>query len=122
MEPLEFGAEAGLSNAAHEAAGGVRRRGGGRGKSRTGGRQAKKPRMCAVCGKTKHVTEVLNTEKRDREDLEQVKDTQIHQHLFPLFFDKASQEVQQRVRNVPGFLCDATYYFVKNLRLFSMSR
>jgi cancer susceptibility candidate protein 1 len=86
------------------------------------GGEPKNPRMCAVCVKANHVTEVPNTETGDREDLEQVKDTQIHQHLFPLFFDKASQEVQQRVRNVPGFLCDATYYFVKNLRLFSMSQ
>jgi cancer susceptibility candidate protein 1 len=83
---------------------------------------APKPKMHAILAKANHMTEVPNTEKEEECDLKQAKDTQIHQHLLPLLFDRAPPEVQQRVKQVPGFLCDATYYLLKNLRLFSMSQ
>jgi hypothetical protein len=84
--------------------------------------QPSKPKMFAIVAKANHMTEVRNTEKEEECDLKQVNETQIHQHLLPMLFDRTPAEVQQRVKLVPGFLCDAAYYFLKNLRLFSMTQ
>jgi hypothetical protein len=54
--------------------------------------------------------------------LKALDENQIHQHLFPMFLEHSPPEVQQRVKKAPTFLCDATFYFLKVLRLFSMSQ
>lgn len=82
---------------------------------------AKNP-MKALLVKANHITEVPNAEDLEQYNLTPLEDAQIHQHLLPMFFEHAKEEVQKRVRNAPSFLCDATLYFLKQLRLFSMSQ
>jgi len=82
----------------------------------------KKP-LKAILVKALHVTEVPNTE--ELEECSQkplLEESRIHQHLLPMFFDGASEIVKKRVRNSPTFLCNTVLYFMKKMRLFSMTQ
>lgn len=79
-------------------------------------------KMKAMLVKANHIVEVPYTEDQYECNMKPLNDAQIHQHILPMFFEKASEEVRERVRNAPTFLCDAAYYFLKQLRLFSMTK
>ena len=78
--------------------------------------------MCAILAKANHITEVMNTENEEECNVKPIDDAQIHQHLLPMFFEHTPEDIRRRVRDAPSFLCDATYYILKNLRLFSMTQ
>jgi hypothetical protein len=86
--------------------------------------EEKKPKkaMIAILAKANHMVQIRNSENEDECNLKAIDENQIHQHLFPMFLEHSPPEVQQRVKTAPSFLCDATFYFLKNLRLFSMSQ
>jgi cancer susceptibility candidate protein 1 len=69
-----------------------------------------------------HIVEVPNTEDEEECVLKNDASENFHQHILPMFLDGASREVKDRVRDSPSFLCDAIVYFLKMLRLFSMSK
>jgi hypothetical protein len=78
--------------------------------------------MIAILAKANHMVRIPNSENEDDCNLKALDENQIHQHLFPMFLEHSPPEVQQRVKKAPTFLCDATFYFLKVLRLFSMSQ
>ena len=81
-----------------------------------------KRKMCCILAKANHITEVANTENEEECNVKPIDDAQIHQHLLPMFFERTPEDIRRRVREAPSFLCDATYYILKNLRLFSMTQ
>jgi cancer susceptibility candidate protein 1 len=69
-----------------------------------------------------HIIEVRNTEDEEECTLKNDESENFHQHLLPMFLDGACQVVKERVNHAPSFLCDAIVYFMKLIRLFSMTR
>ena len=84
--------------------------------------QKPKNKMNCILVKANHITEVPYTEDQYECNMKPIDDANVHQHIFPMFFEKASQEVQARVTNAPSFLCDSTLYLLNQLRLFSMTK
>ena len=82
----------------------------------------RKPRMFCILAKANHITEVPNTEREEECNVKPLDDARIHQHLLPMFFERTPEDIQERVKSAPSFLCDAVYYILKNLRLFSMTQ
>ncbi|KAK8885401.1 hypothetical protein M9Y10_040849 [Tritrichomonas musculus] len=82
----------------------------------------RKNKMRAMLVKSNHIVEVPYTEDQCECNMKPIDDAQIHQHILPMFFEKSSEEVKERVKKAPTFLCDASYYFLKQLRLFSMTK
>jgi cancer susceptibility candidate protein 1 len=78
--------------------------------------------MKAILVKANHIVEVPNSEEKEESALKPIEGRQIHQHILPMFLDGAAKEVRDRVRTSPSFLCDATLYFMKSLRVFSMTK
>ncbi|OHT10343.1 hypothetical protein TRFO_20485 [Tritrichomonas foetus] len=95
-----------------------------------GGEEAQQPEkppkhknvMKCILAKANHITEVPYTEDQYECNMKPIDDASIHQHIFPMFFEKASKEVQDRVKSAPSFLCDSALYFFNQLRLFSMTK
>jgi cancer susceptibility candidate protein 1 len=81
-----------------------------------------KPIMKAILVKANHIVEVPNTEDEEECIVKPIEHGQIHQHILPMFLDAASPEVKQRVQSSPAALCDAILYFMRLLRLFSMTK
>lgn len=84
--------------------------------------QGGKNKMKSMLVKSNHIVEVPYTEDQLECNMKPIEDAQIHQHILPMFFEKASEEVKERVKKAPTFLIDASYYFLKQLRLFSMTK
>jgi hypothetical protein len=90
------------------------------------GEAEKKPKrntlMKAILVKANHIVQVPNTEDEEECSVKPKEGSQIHQHILPMFLDGASPEVKTRVRNSSSFMCDSTLYFMRLLRLFSMTK
>ena len=77
----------------------------------------------AILVKAFHVVEVENTELGDTVSQSSInKEVKIHQHLLPMFFDNASESVQKIVREAPPHIFNSVLYFMKKMRLFSMTQ
>lgn len=84
--------------------------------------QKKKKAFRAILVKANHIVEVPNTEDEEECLLKPLNEEHIHLHLLPMLLQDSSEEVKERVKSCPSFLCDAVLYFLKQLRLFSMSK
>jgi cancer susceptibility candidate protein 1 len=88
-------------------------------------KKTKKPLMRTIVVKRNinknHIVEVENSEHEDECIIKNDASDNFHQHILPMFLDGASRDVKDRVRASPSFLCDAILYFLKLLRLFSMT-
>ncbi|OHS94080.1 hypothetical protein TRFO_39717 [Tritrichomonas foetus] len=87
-------------------------------------RKRKKDAYHAILVKANHIIEVPNTEYDEECILKPRGEEEIHSHLLPMFFNGTitSAEVKDRVKGCPSFLVDSVLYYMKQLRLFSMTK
>ena len=76
----------------------------------------------SILAKSNHIVQVPLTETKEECNTHQMPDTEIHQHIFPMFMDGTSDVVKERVNNAPSFLSDAVLYLLNQFRLFSMTQ
>lgn len=76
----------------------------------------------AILAKANHIVEVPNSEREEECATKPVNGGNIHLHLLPMLLEGATDQVRERVNGCPSFLCDSVLFFMKKLRLFSMSK
>lgn len=81
--------------------------------------QPKKVNWKCILIKEQHISEIPYTEDKEDPSFKIVANSIFHQHLLPMFFDFASEEVRQRVKNAPGFIGETLFYLIQKTRLFS---
>lgn len=82
----------------------------------------KKSSYRAILAKANHIAEVPNSEREEECATKPLKEGNIHLHLLPMLLEGATEEVKERVNRCPNYLCESILYFMKKLRLFSVSK